>query len=230
MLLEYFLGEQRSYLILVSPVRAQLFTLPARGRIERSLRAYLKLISDRSLDPRSGFGAAERIGRELIPLDNDESLKKAKTMIVIPDGVLYDLPFEALRRRSGAGSEFLVEDMTISYCPSASALAVLKGLTKPGRWKKDLLAIGGPNYERNITPGVGIPLSRQDKLGAARQEEGIELSPLPFSKSEVHDIAGLFPKDASDILTGDEATETNIKQLPLKALPDRPFRLPWFPQ
>jgi CHAT domain-containing protein len=53
-------------------------------------------------------------------------------------------------------------------------------------------------------------------LGAAYQAEGIRLAPLPFSNLEVHDIAGLFPRDASDILTGDEANETSIKQLPLK--------------
>ena len=96
-LLEYFLGEQRSYLVIVSPISAQLLVLPASRQIETSLRAYLKLISDRSSDARAGFEAAERIGRELMPFDRAEILKKAKALIVVPDGILHNLPFEAVR-------------------------------------------------------------------------------------------------------------------------------------
>lgn len=191
-MLEYFLGEPQSCLILVSPAKVRLHLLPAKGAIERSLRAYLKAISDRSSDPRAGFIAAERIGRELLPLDQDEELKKAKTIIVVPDGILHNLPFEALRVHDEAGSRYLVEDMAVSYCPSASALAVLKSSPRAGNWKKGVLAVGAPNYGRKSI-----------------------LPPLPFSKREVQDIGRTLGAFGADILTGDAANEGAIKQWPL---------------
>jgi CHAT domain-containing protein/Flp pilus assembly protein TadD len=192
-MLEYFLGDERSYLIMVSPSNVRLHLLPARGAIERSLRAYLKLISDRTSDPRAGFGAAERIGRELLPLDQDEDLKKAKSIIVIPDGILHNLPFEALRVRDEAGSRYFVEDVAVSYCPSAAALAVLKNSRGRGNWKKGVLAIGAPRYDRKSS-----------------------LPPLSFSKREVQDIAKSFGALGVDVLTGDAANESAVKQWPLK--------------
>ena len=215
-MLEYFLGEQRSYLVLVSPANVRLHFLPAEGAIERSLRAYLKLISDRSSDPRAGFEAAERIGRELLPLDHDEDLKRAKTIIVIPDGILHNLPFEAVRIRDEAGSRYLVEDMAISYCPSASSLAVLKTSPRPGKRRKGVLAVGAPNYGRMTIRHQGILVGRRNAPGMISGEEMVEIPPLPFSRREIQDIAKSFASLGADTLSGNAATETNIKQWPLK--------------
>ncbi len=215
-LLEYFLGEQRSYLILVSPAGAKLHILPSCGQIETSLRAYLKLISDRSSDRRAGFEAAERIGRELLPFDEDEGLRKAKSIIVIPDGALHNLPFEAIRVRGEDGPRYLVEDMAVSYCPSSSSLLALKSPMKPRKWKKDVLAIGGPNYDQAIANGEAVPLARSAGGGTSGRLDGMTLPPLPFSRKEVLDIAKLFSAGAVDVLAGDAANEANIKRLSLK--------------
>ena len=215
-MLEYFLGEQRSYLVLVSPANVRLHLLPAKGAIERSLRAYLKLISDRSSDPRDGFGAAERIGRELFPRDHDEDLKRAKTVIVIPDGILHNLPFEAIRVRDEAGSRYLVEDIAISYCPSASSLAVLKTSSSPRKGNKGVLAVGAPNYGRMTIRHECILVGRRDSPGMISGEEVVEIPPLPFSRREIQGIAKSLASLGVDTLTGDAASETNIKQWPLR--------------
>ncbi len=215
-MLEYFLGEQRSYLIQVSPANIRLHLLPAKGAIERSLRAYLKLISDRSSDPRAGFGAAERIGRELFPRDHDEDLKRARTVIVIPDGILHNLPFEAIRVRDEAGSRYLVEDMAISYCPSASSLAVLKTSSSPGKRTKGVLVVGAPNYGRMTIRHEGILVGYRDTPGMISGEEVVKIPPLPFSKREIQSIAKSLASLGVDTLTGNAATETNIKQWPLR--------------
>jgi CHAT domain-containing protein/tetratricopeptide (TPR) repeat protein len=211
-MLEYFLGEQQSYLILVSPAKVRLHLLPARGVIERSLRAYLRLISDRSSDPRAGFEAAERIGRELLPLDQDEELKRAKSIIVIPDGILHNLPFEAVRVRDEAGSRYLVEEVAVSYCPSASSLAVLKTSPSPGKRTKGVLAVGAPNYGRMTLRREG----RRDAAGMKSGEDTMDIPPLPYSKGEVQDIAKSLASLGVDTLTGDAANENTIRQWPLK--------------
>ena len=212
MMLEYFLGEQRSYLILVSPAKVRLHLLPPKGAIERSLRAYLKLISDSSSDPRAGFEAAERIGRELLPLDQDEDLKRAKNIIVIPDGILHCLPFEAIRVRDEVGSRYVVEEMGVSYCPSASSLAVLKTSPRPGKRAKGVLAVGGPNYGRMAIRHGGR--RNADKMVSV--DETTDIPPLPFSRREVQDVAKSLAALGADMLTGAAANESNIKRWPLE--------------
>jgi len=210
-LLEYYLGERSSYLLRISPQGIRLYRLPARGVIEASLRAYLRFISDRSLDSRAGIVPAERIGRELMPLERDESFNRAKSVLVVPDGVLYHLPFEALRIPDGPGSKYLIENVPVSYCPSASSLMLLKSAGKPGKWKKALLAIGGPAYDLNDDYGGRAVPGRQIGIKAIRGRSEMQVPSLPFSKKEVLDIAKQFPARMSDVLTGESASETRLK-------------------
>jgi CHAT domain-containing protein/Flp pilus assembly protein TadD len=214
-LLEYYLGEPSSYLLRISPHNVRLYRLPARGEVEASLRAYLRFISDRSLDSRAGIVPAERIGRELMPLERDESFSRAKSLLVIPDGVLHHLPFEALRIPDGPDSKYLIEKVAVSYCPSASSLMLLKNAGKPGKWKKALLAIGGPEYDPNDDYGGRAVPGRQ--LGIKTIQGGPEkqVPSLAFSKKEVLDIAKQFPARMSDVLTGESANETRLKAMAL---------------
>lgn len=214
-LLEYYLGEPSSYLLRISPHSIRLYRLPARGQVEASLRAYLRFISDRSLDSRAGIVPAERIGRELMPLEHDESFNRTKSLLVIPDGVLHHLPFEALRIPDGPGSKYLIEDVPVSYCPSASSLMLLKNAGKPGKWKKDLLAIGGPEYDPNDDFGGRAAPRRQLGMKTIRGRSEMHVLSLPFSKKEVLDIAKLFPAQMSDVLTGESANETRLKTMAL---------------
>ena len=215
-LLEYSLGERESYLILITPASVWLYILPGREKIESSLRAYLKLISDRSSDSRAAFTAAERIGQELLPLAVDEILKKASAIIVIPDGILHYLPFETVRIRDESGSKYLVEKTTISYCPSASALFALKNSAGPGQWKKEVLGVSGPTHGQKDSRVDGFMVDRWDRSGVTSPVEEFELSALPFSEREVAAIARLYPHGRVDLLMGAAADESAIKRLPLK--------------
>lgn len=215
LVLEYFLGEERSYLISISPTTAALHLLPGRRKIEGSLRAYLKSIADRSLNPETGSNAAERIGSDLIPVEQE--MRSVKTVIVIPDGILHYLPFETLRVRDGHGSKYLVEETSIAYCPSSSALVALagSGLPLPLGWKKELLAVGGATYQAGDRHDRRASMTIRLADEPIDFEEGIEWPSLPFSQKEILDISRIFPAGAVDVLTGDAANETNVKKLPL---------------
>lgn len=215
-LLEYYLAEPGSCLLLISSRGSQFFPLPSKSEIETSLRAYLKFVSDRNLDPAEGFRPAERIWKELVPLDRQDGVGQARALIVIPDGILHHLPFEALRMPVGQGSKYLVESLAVSYCPSASALCFLRGAANPGTWRKDLLAIGAPEYaHQSVQGGVGVrsrPLRPLNLPGTP----DIDLPSLPFSRKEVLDIAKLFPEPRADVLWGGSASETRLKKMMLK--------------
>jgi len=198
-LLEYFLGEQRSYVIRISPSSIKLYRLPAKKDLEGSLRAYIKSLSDTALDPIVGFGASERIARCLLPLEGDESLQNARALIIVPDGILHYLPFEALRVRDRAGARYLIETRAVSYCPSASALTVLRNRSRLVIRTKEMLAVGDPSYEEPSSGTRRMPLPR-----------------LPFSRNEVRAIARLYPASSVDVLIGERADESIIKSWPLE--------------
>jgi CHAT domain-containing protein len=52
------------------------------------------------------------------------SLRQARHLIVVPDGALASVPFEALRI-GGADERYLVEDLAVSYAPSAGVLLAM---------------------------------------------------------------------------------------------------------
>lgn len=212
-ILEYFIEEKESYLIIITRKTAKLCVVAGRNDLEKSLRAYIKLFSFHSNDNRVGVEAAKRIGKELIPLEKDGLLEEAKALIVIPDGILHYLPFETLRASIGHGSGYLVEKLVISYCPSASSLFVLKQQKKPNVRQRALLAVGGPNYKIPLTSEHEI--TKKDVLSQLYNEQGFRFSSLPFSKREVLEIGKLFAKNERTILVGEKASEEAIKKLPL---------------
>jgi CHAT domain-containing protein len=198
-LLEYVLGDPCSFLLRISPTDARLYRLPAERALERSLKAYLKSLSDRSQDEHLGLAAAERIGREILPPGSDESFGQAKNLIIVPDGILHDLPYEALRIAAGGDMQYLVEGREVSYAPSASALAILRGRSRPGPWKKQLLAISGPTAKGK--PSAAGP---------------VILPPLLFIQKELSSIARAYLPSSVDTLSERAATEARVKAWPLR--------------
>lgn len=215
-LLEYDLGEERSVLILISASSIELFILPGRAEIERSLRAYIKIVSERSISSKDTQKASERIARELLPFIEKGEIRSAERLIVIPDGILHYLPFETLRIVSASKAKYLIEDFAISYCPSASSLFVLKNVRNGNPRGKELLAVGAPLYigkgerrEKTVSSEEKNSLSAQGAVSA-------HLNSLPFSREEVMEVAKMFPKKKVQILVGAAASEDAVKALPLE--------------
>jgi CHAT domain-containing protein len=214
-LLEYHLGEIKSCLLVVSATESRLFRLPQKSEIEASLRAYLRFVSSRTLDPAEGFRPAERIGKELAPFDLFSGRFRARSLIVIPDGILHHLPFEALRTTVGSNSKYLVECLPVSYCPSASAFWLLKEAKDQRSWKKDLLAIGAPEYALENGGSHPAERSRPSRPRAPLWMPNVDLPSLPFSGNEVRGIASLFSAPRTDVLSGALASESRLKRMTL---------------
>lgn len=215
-LLEYFLGEERSYLLLLTPKTVELFILSARTEIERSLRGFLKMMSESAIDSRAGYQASERIAKELAPFDWAETLDGIRSLLIIPDGILHELPFEALRIYDDGEWSYLIEHYTVSYCPSSSYLSALDQIPEDRIWRSDLLAVGGSVYETNHTrrgeEGVGLGSPVRRPPSNLRES----LRAIPHSRTEVSDLARLFSKEKAKILTGRAASEDMFKALPLE--------------
>ena len=209
-LIEYFLGDDRSYMFFITRDKVRLFALPPREDVERSLRGYLRALSVPDAGGFSGRIAAERIAAEILPPLSEPSIAGIERLLIIPDGILYYLPFETLRPPGIGGSGFLVERYETSYAPSSSSLAFLR--KKPaGGHRKSLLALGAPELKtKSRTQKKGQPPD-DPSAGDMYQGLGFDLGPLPFARREILDIAGHFPRPARDIMLGSDATEGALK-------------------
>jgi CHAT domain-containing protein/Tfp pilus assembly protein PilF len=142
LLLEYSLGEERSYVWIVSRTSLSPFVLPKRADIEKVARQLYELMiapnqQAKSADQNRGLRVA-RVGsdRQLQEAINKlsqmvitpaASLLGTKRLLVVADGALQYVPFAALTAQSSAGSyKPLILDHEIISLPSASALAVLR--------------------------------------------------------------------------------------------------------
>lgn len=209
-LIEYFLGDARSYMFFITRDEVRLFALPPRDEVERSLRGYLRALSVPDPAGFSGRVAAERIAAEILPPLSAPAVAGIERLLIIPDGILYYLPFETLRPPGVGGSGFLVERYETSYAPSSSSLAFLR--KKPaGGHRKSLLALGAPELKNRSRTHKKGQTPDDPSAGDMYQGLGFDLGPLPFARREVLDISGHFPRPARDIMLGSDATERALK-------------------
>ena len=131
LLLEYALGEERSFLWAVTPTSLCVYTLPRRAEIEAvALRAYglLTKSNRRQYTGSSELAAAELSLMILGPVVAELGRKR---LAIVSDGVLQYVPFGALPNPGdGGGAKSkrspLIVDHEIIYLPSASVLATMR--------------------------------------------------------------------------------------------------------
>jgi CHAT domain-containing protein/tetratricopeptide (TPR) repeat protein len=174
-LLEYALGEDRSYLWVVTPTSVKSFELPKRAEIETSVRRVVGLLSDgkrwaTNVQINAEYaGAADQLSRTLLPPALMSQLK-ARRLVIVGDGALQYLPFGALpvpmpegtvaRRQGSVASGIgnrpqtpdprppLIADYEIVSLPSASTLAVLRRETaNRARPTKSVAVLADPVFE-----------------------------------------------------------------------------------
>ncbi|MFY9823110.1 MAG: CHAT domain-containing tetratricopeptide repeat protein [Thermoanaerobaculia bacterium] len=182
LLLEYALGETKSFLWLVGPGRVESFTLPSRERIESAARQYYKLVTARNGQQpgetvpawKARIDEADRqvkpVGLELsgLILGPVEKRLGDRPLLIVAEGALQYIPFSALPL-SASGAP-LVSRHEIVMLPSATALAALrKELSGRKRAPLELAIFADPVFQasdpRLKTPGLGL-LGRMDRPAA----------------------------------------------------------------
>lgn len=119
-LLAYFEAGEEIWLVILSAEGAEVLLLDARLSRVRKLVERFRESPDDSV-------VADELGEMLLP---GGALASPGRLLIATDGVLGELPFAALRRHG----RFLVEDYSLAYVPSASALAAIetRPLSQPG--------------------------------------------------------------------------------------------------
>ena len=216
-LLEYYLGEQRSFGILAAKGRLALKALPPRAEIEDSLRGYLKMLSSPPKGRFRGGPAAQRIYRQLIYPFQEIVPKEVTHLVFVPDGVLHYLPFETLMQDDPQTGKprFLIELFEISYAPSGTSFAYLMEKKVGIPFRKSLLAVGAPAYLSAKQRSFGGGEKHDTILRDIYMSDGFELTALPHSKREVEQVARCFRSGEAEVLFESRAKEEDIKSRPL---------------
>jgi CHAT domain-containing protein len=199
-LLMFFLGAGRSTCWVVRPDGLQAVTLARATEIEAATREYLQIVRQPAAARERDLASALfqlLLGDVTLPASVDD-------LIVIPHGILSDLPFEALR--DGTGRR-LVERFAVQYAPSASSFALLAGRGAARGASSTVLAIGNP-----VTSSRDTSTRREVQIG-----EVSLLKPLPFTELELHAIARLFGRPVR-ILEGAAATEQALRDADLSSV------------
>jgi tetratricopeptide (TPR) repeat protein/CHAT domain-containing protein len=169
----------------------------------------------------------EELGRELYqrlldPLD--PLLSKMTRLLVVPDGFLWSLPFEALPTPAGT---FLVEEMAISYIPSLTAAAALAAAAPGVAGTRTLVTFGqpviGPALEQRLAlvrpaapaaaaqaPVSPAPAAAPPAAPSSPAASAPAAAPRPPADPEVQAISSLFAPASRKIYVGDQARSDRL--------------------
>lgn len=163
LVLEYYLGAEKSYLWAVSQNSLKVYVLPSQPVIEELVRkAYAGWKTRRSHRPltrKSGVNepaaetepdAAQELSRMILSPAAQELA--GKRLVFVPDGALQYVSFAALPDPNSSSQEPLVVGHELVVLPSASTLAVLREESKTRKPAEKTLAIlADPVFSKDDT-------------------------------------------------------------------------------
>ena len=226
-LLQYSLGEDRSYLWVVTSTGLTSYELPKQVDIETAARAFRTAITSKhdKYIPQKVAEASANLGQMI--LQPAAAQLGNKRLLIVPDGVLHYTPFQALTLAQTRGKNTnvpLIVEHEIITLPSASSLAILRqnyGDRKPPSRTLAILAdpVFSPDDERikgKITQATTEKLEannlglNQSLFRAYNRRWPPER--LPFSRQEAQTISSLFPSASSSQKIDFDANRTNATE------------------
>jgi CHAT domain-containing protein/tetratricopeptide (TPR) repeat protein len=198
-LLEYVVADDKTYLFTVTKGaanrHAEVRVYPIavkREELAKQTETLRLQLAARDL----GFRTSAARLYETLLNPAAEDLRAKTNLIIAPDNVLWDLPFQAL---IGQTNRFLIESASVSYAPS---LTVLREMTKRRSSQPasaNLFALGNPRLEEETIRRVNF--TRSDE----------KLTPLPEAEQEVKTLGRLYGTSRSKVYIGPDAREDLVK-------------------
>jgi CHAT domain-containing protein len=189
-LLAYALGPKESVLWVVTRDTWNAHFLPPAAEIAKKVLAF---VNSRQGTESDAVRSLAQLSQVLLP--PRERLLEGRRLLILPDGVLWFVPFEALIDATDIHSghmdlqnpDYLLRNHEIVYAPSATVLTTIRRrtITENRRWEKDFLGLAPETY-------AAMPA-------------------LPYARLEVEMIAKLFPDGMSHVRLGSDATKTALQ-------------------
>ncbi len=160
------------------------------------------------------FKLAAKKLHELLLSHAASELDTRPSLVIVPDGVLWELPFQALLSPQ---DKYLVEEHAISYAPSFSVLREMKRARERNEQgderQSTLLAFGNPTLSaiRVAAPNV----AQANETPPAKTNPALSdstFADLPEAERQVRLLANLYGSRRSLIFTGAGAGEEQFKR------------------
>lgn len=257
-LLEYSLGTEASYLWAVTSTGLSLYKLPARPAVDKlatDLRAALipaklqrrivgiDVMADRGLgisatpfaEDAAGFVVASSALYKAV-VEPAAAVVGEKRLLVVADGALNYVPFEALVKSSDSADysslPYLIKSNEIIYAPSASVIGAIRQQDNK-RAGRTMLILADPVFNSNDarahgatasatsaeTRGLGIQSALTDLAGQAAaptaetaKMQGLPLARLAGTRTEAEQIVKLAKASGTqaDVWLDLDASEDNL--------------------
>jgi CHAT domain-containing protein len=202
--LEFVVTQDKTYLFVLTrngdttkaPVEVKVYTLTVKQKdlAARSER-FRQQIAKSDLD----FQAPARELYDLLLKPAQDQLQGKTTLVIVPDDVLWNLPFQALQPTA---NHYVVENQALFYTPS---LTVLREMLK-GRGKR----FGGPSTSTLLAFGnPAVNKETAERVQRVLMDEKLE--PLPEAEKQVAALKHLYGPAQSRVYVGADAREDRAK-------------------
>ncbi|MCD9184843.1 MAG: CHAT domain-containing protein [Pyrinomonadaceae bacterium] len=201
-LLEYKLGETRSFLWFVTKDSVKFFQLPARKEIEKTAREFYDSIISRDRKNEAKTAELSKKLNEILIFPVAGNIKN-KRLAIVTDGLLQFIPFSAL-----------TENNEVVVLPSANVLTELRENSKQGIAPKKTLAIfADPIFEANDTrfSQISKTAEKSDEVKRILRDFrfGENLPRLLSSRVEARNVSAFAPKDQVTVNMDFDANREN---------------------
>ncbi|MGD0097084.1 MAG: CHAT domain-containing protein, partial [Terracidiphilus sp.] len=140
--------------------------------------------------------------------------------VIVPDGFLAMLPFEALNTAETGDPAYLTDAHSITYTQSASVLTWTRKFSRAPA-KKTLFALADPIFSANDPRLVATAKTDATSQDAPRASTptGLAFRRLPETETEVETLAAILGVEARppDVLVGTSATKATLQKTDLSA-------------
>jgi WD40 repeat protein/CHAT domain-containing protein len=197
-LLEYVLGEEQSYLWVVTQNSLNSYILPKESEIEAAAETYRDTVT---LDSTAKIDIGLSLSRML--LKPVISQLENKRLLIVGDGILQTIPFAALPLPTDVNTPLLAQNEIVTL-PSASTVSIQRRqLENRPLAAKTLAVLADPVFNLNEqrisdTSGQRSASLNNTALTRAAQNLGIGEGPilaqLPYTRSEGEKILSLVPE------------------------------------
>ncbi|MGB3405629.1 MAG: tetratricopeptide repeat protein [Microcoleaceae cyanobacterium] len=205
LLLQYYLGEKRSFVWAITKDSITSYQLPSKELIEPEVRNFIRQII---MSKRGGFKQLSQTSKSLYkmilaPIENQLNYRR---LAIVSDGILHYIPFAALSQPAASSeTEYLplIEKYEIVNLPSASTLGILRQEYQQQPASKTIAILADPVFSSEDdrlqnTTSVENETWEQYQLNRASRQLDIGVwNRLPATRTEAEAILSLIPESES---------------------------------
>ena len=231
LLLEYSLGDDRSYLWVVARDSLKTYQLPKRAEIQSIAKQVYDSLTARSISKsiETAMERQRRIARADEQFRQSEAqLSKMilgpaatalgkKRIVVVADGILQYIPFAALTNPTSVVAEPLIIQHELITLPSASTLAIQRRNLANRKPAPQMLAVLADPVFTTSDPRLAKTVSRvrQENTATAGDTRRIEHPIEPMGQLSIRRLP--FTREEADRILAVAPAPTNLKAVDFRA-------------